>query len=240
VSDRQLINRLITTAARSWLRPHGLVQKGRSRTWYADRGWSLIVVEFQPGRGLGTYLNVGAMWLWVERDHWAFDEGDRLFWRADGSFTSNPPLGEPGWRQHVDFLNGDQFSRDVELVAEIAAGRVAELRAQFPTVGAVAERLASSPPGSSGSPLWHAFHGGVAAALSGDLLAAEQNLSQVVNADLRWDWEHDLAARASELLGLMGSRSELFNHVLDTIERSRRRLALAATTHLDDPFGIRS
>ncbi|MEV6810852.1 hypothetical protein [Micromonospora sp. NPDC051296] len=180
MSDTRIVGKLISTAARSSLQPIGLARKGRSRLWYDDRGWSLIVAEFQPGRGPGTYLNVGAMWLWADRDYWAFDEGARLYWRGDGSLRTEPPLGEAGWTQHVDFLNADQFSRDVALAAEVAARRVVELRTQFPDVAAVADHLLSRATRRAESPLWHAFHAGAAAALGGDAAAAERSFAKVL------------------------------------------------------------
>nr|BFE60567.1 hypothetical protein GCM10020063_050930 [Dactylosporangium thailandense] len=140
MSVAQESSKLIVAAARSRLVPYGMVHFGRSRLWYADHQWWLTVVEFRPGRRPGTYLNVGAMWLWAGRDHWAFDEGARLYWRPDGAWTSEPPIGERGWTEHVDFLNPDQFARDVAVVADIAAGRAAELRRQFPDIHAVAEQ----------------------------------------------------------------------------------------------------
>ena len=73
-------SRLITAAAREVLRPLGLFQKGRSRTWLDDRGWWLGVVEFQPSSfSKGSYLNVGAMWLWHRTiKHIQFDVGHRV------------------------------------------------------------------------------------------------------------------------------------------------------------------
>lgn len=48
--------RLPTATAREYLRPLGLVQKGRSRTWLDDHGWFVTGVEFQPsGWSKGTY-----------------------------------------------------------------------------------------------------------------------------------------------------------------------------------------
>src|SRR5687767_4381931 len=70
---------LITAAAREILRPMGLFQKGRSRTWLDDQGWWVCVVEFQPSSwSRGSYLNVGCMWLWGVKDYISFDEGYRI------------------------------------------------------------------------------------------------------------------------------------------------------------------
>jgi hypothetical protein len=67
---------LLSEAARRHLRRLGVVQKGRSRTWLDDNGWFVTVVEFQPsGFGKGSYLNVGAHFLWSWNDFLSFDPG---------------------------------------------------------------------------------------------------------------------------------------------------------------------
>lgn len=53
-------SRLVRVAAREALQPLGLQECGRSRTWIDDHGWWLGIVEFQPGRNNGSYLNFGA------------------------------------------------------------------------------------------------------------------------------------------------------------------------------------
>jgi hypothetical protein len=228
VSDRAIIHSLITDAARSSLRPLGLVQNGRSRLWYDDRGWSLTVVEFQPGRNPGTYLNVGAMWLWAERAIWAFDYGGRTYWRDDAMFTWQPPHGEAGWQQHVDFLNADQFSREIALVARVAALQVEKLRQQFPDAAAVREQLTSTPALIGESLLWRAFHCGAAAALSGDMPAAKQHLGKIASADLHVEWEHELAARAVGLLQLIPDPVAMRDRVAEATTHGRRLLGLPA------------
>lgn len=215
MSDNQAIGRLIAAAARGHLRPLGLRQRGRSRLWFDDHGWWLVVVEFQPGSGPGTYLNVGAMWLWAERDYWAFDEGGRVHWRDDGTFTSEPPQGEQGWQQHVNFVKVEQFARDVVPVATAGAGRVAELRAQFPDPAAVAERMTTSTARPGETSLWRAFHGGVAAALSGDAVMADRCLAEVMSTEVLANWQHSLAVQAADLRSLLGEPLELHSHVLE-------------------------
>jgi hypothetical protein len=61
--------KLLIAAARDVLRPIGLTQKGRLRTWLDDLGWWLGVVEFQSSSwSRGSYLNVGVNWLWNPKD----------------------------------------------------------------------------------------------------------------------------------------------------------------------------
>src|SRR5262249_20811083 len=79
MSQEPIHSKLITAAARTILRPLGLFQKGRSRTWLDDRGWWVGVVEFQPSSwSRGSYLNVGCMWLWDVKNYVSFDEGYRV------------------------------------------------------------------------------------------------------------------------------------------------------------------
>jgi hypothetical protein len=70
--------RIVTSAARTALRPLGLQQKGRSRRWIDDDGWWLVNVEFQPSSWRkGSYLNVGEQHLWCERDYLVFERHER-------------------------------------------------------------------------------------------------------------------------------------------------------------------
>jgi hypothetical protein len=44
--------------------------------WLDDHTWWLVVVEFQPSSwSQGSYLNVGAMWLWHDKNRLAGDLG---------------------------------------------------------------------------------------------------------------------------------------------------------------------
>ena len=70
-------NREIATAAKSVLAPLGCIRKGRSRVWLDDQGWWVGKIEFQPSScSKGSYLNVGASYLWCQR-----------------RFNSDPPSG---------------------------------------------------------------------------------------------------------------------------------------------------
>ena len=118
-------SRLIASAAREVLAPLGLHRRGRSRTWFDDRVWWLGVVAFQPsGFSRGSYLNVGATWLWGGKDYVSYDAGGRV-----------------GHAPFVSYENDEQFAPEARRLAGIAAAEVAELRAAFPTVSAAADYL---------------------------------------------------------------------------------------------------
>ena len=91
-------SRLLTEAARRHLRPLGVTQKARSRTWLDDRGWFVANVEFQPsGWSKGSYLNVGAHFLWTWNGFLSFDLGSRIegFVPSEGFVPTNPRTSSP-------------------------------------------------------------------------------------------------------------------------------------------------
>ena len=158
-------NAILNSAARNALRPLGLLQKGRSRTWYDDHGWWLTVVSFQPsGFGKATYLNVGICWLWSAKPtlYTSYDLGYRIP-GAGGSFES-----EQQWRgvaQEVARRAAAEVQRYRELVPDLAAAarecvqqeerRVADLRQR--------EGHRQVPAG------WPTWHAAVASGLAGDI-----------------------------------------------------------------------
>ena len=100
--------RIIAAAARSALVPLGFQRKGASRIWFADRGYWLLVVEFQPSAwSKGSYLNVAAHWLWS-----SLTEGPQVVLSFDYG-------GRAGG--FISFENEDQFSPQAAALAEVAA-----------------------------------------------------------------------------------------------------------------------
>jgi hypothetical protein len=128
--------RLLTAAAREHLRPLGLVQKGRSRKWLDDHGWFVTGVEFQPsGWSKGSYLNVGAHFLWQWGGFFSYDLG----YRVEG-FAS--------------YESDAQFAPEADRLAASAAREVELLRRRLPDPSAVA-RVITLPPRGHGWPYYH-------------------------------------------------------------------------------------
>jgi hypothetical protein len=106
-------DRIIAEAAKASLRPLGFQRKGRSRTWLADHGWWLTIVEFQPSAwSKGSYLNVAAHWLWSGVGVLSFDFGDRA-------------------SEFVDYVSDDQFTPAAARLAEMAAQEAQRLAQTF-------------------------------------------------------------------------------------------------------------
>ena len=147
------------------LRPLGLVQKGRSRTWFDDRGWWLGVVEFQPsGFSRGSYLNVGVDWLWNVKDWVSFDFGDRVDLPSGGEF--------------VEYESDEQFAPLARKLATLAAEHVRRYRELFATIEAAAETLRRV----DGDDLERSLDAGVALGLVGDACSAAAMFERY----LRW------------------------------------------------------
>lgn len=149
-------DKLIANAAKEVLAPLGFRRKGLSRIWIEDHGWWLTVVEFQPsGWAKGSFLNVAAHWLWIEKDHLSFDFGDRV---------------EP----FVEYTSDVQFEPEATRFAQAAVREGRELNQMFSSFEATAAVLAAKeaalPEQSRGS--WSAYHAGMAMGLSGRLADA--------------------------------------------------------------------
>lgn len=202
---------ILTRVARDLLGPIGLRQKGRSRLWIDDRGWWLIVVELQPSSwSQGSFLNVAGMWLWTRAHHVHFDT--------------------PGTRisEHVEFRDEAQFEPAARRLAELAAGRVCELRAQFPSLEAAAEMFRSTELKGG----WPAYHAGVAAGLTGDVVRARAAFD-VLAASERPDspnWHKDLCRLAAELRERCADRAAFRAWASDVVAGARRLLKLDALT----------
>ncbi len=172
-------NDILKSAAREVLRPLGLIQKGRSRTWYDDRGWWLTVVEFQPsGFGKASYLNVGTCWLWraEPRSYTSFDLGYRIP-GAGGSLES-----EPQWHGVVQELVRQavaEVQRYRELLPDLAAAARECVQNEELRVADLRERDGHLEV-PAGWPTWDAA---VASGLAGDIERAVHYFDHVAQID---------------------------------------------------------
>lgn len=199
--------RLLQKAAQAALKPLGCFQKGRSRTWIDDQGYWAIVIEFQPsGFSRGSYLNVGACWLWYEKDHWSFDHGYRR-----GAF--------------VEFVSAEGFAAAAQSLAHRAAQEVQTFRHTFSDLTKVAAELCNSPAAG-----WPTYHAAVAAGLVGDVEKAKSLFtalnSQLVGLDHRQDWERERSSRASALAEQALNTQAFRSAIADAVLRTRLALKL--------------
>jgi hypothetical protein len=197
---------MITAAARTVLRPLGCVQKGRSRIWLDDQGWWIGVVEFQPSSwGKGSYLNVGACWLWHEKNFLSFDAGHRV----------------EGFHE---FTSEEQFSAAATLLARRAAQEVLALRERFPSVA-----HASAWITANASPtLWNTYHSAVLAGLAGEVERSGLLFTEVIADPNDVPWAVELKQRVVGLLHCLESGAGFEQEIAATVGRTRIALGLPA------------
>ncbi|MET7849947.1 hypothetical protein [Streptomyces avermitilis] len=199
-------SRMVAAAARDRLRPLGLRQRGRSRVWIDDHGWWLGVVEFpSPQWSAGSGLTVGAMWLWQDLDHVAFDAVDRV-------------------RGTEEFRNETQFASVASELVCAAEERVRGLRARFADLGAVASFLMDRPPRPGY--LWESFNAGVAAGLIGDAAAARERFAAVLSEDPCAHWIRDMQKTAQLLHDVADEESAVRNWARNAVTSCRTKLVL--------------
>ncbi|MFD2685522.1 hypothetical protein ACFS5L_11845 [Streptomyces phyllanthi] len=201
-------SRLVTDAAREVLRPLGLRRLGRSRTWVDDHGWWLGVVEFQPSSwSQGSYLNVGAMWLWDNTDHVAFHTGGR----------------EAG---HEPFRSEAQFQPLAMDLARLAADRVTEYRERFSSLRNAARHLTATPA-RRGHP-WDDHHAGITAGLTGDVPTARDRLTRAARQLAAEDipWMVDAHRATLRLRDLVDDTGALRSWAAEQIASCRHKLRL--------------
>jgi hypothetical protein len=179
-------SRLIAAAARDLLRPLGLVQKGRSRTWLGDQAWWLLGVSFaHSGFGKASYLNVFVTWLWNDRDDLTFDVGGRTRWIS----TTGSDKGG------ISFESAEQFSREARRMVEAATTQVDLYRAMFVTVHDCAEYYA----GQEVVPVEQYPNAGIANGLVGRSAEAERWFDAFLARDDPREWA---VARRDEVRAL--------------------------------------
>jgi hypothetical protein len=218
-SETPIHSKLLTAVGRNFLRPMGLFQKGRSRTWLDDHGWWVCVVEFQPSRwSRGSYLNVGCMWLWCEKDYISFDQGSRI-----ESFSG--------------FQDQDQFELEASRLAKRAAEEVQRYRLLFPNVHSVCEFYLGQPVMPPGH--WQHFHAGVACAMAGKLSDAVRFFDHFLAADgNRPEWLIAAQTDAKRLKALTADTIEFREVITNRVRRARelQKLPTATLVDFDDPI----
>lgn len=199
-------SRLINAAAKAALRPIGCVQKGRSRTWLDDRSWWVGVVEFQPSSwARGSYLNVGACWLWYEKDYLSFDAGDRV-------------------EDFQSFVNDEQFASVADELAKRARQEVIALRDRYSSPSHVQAWLAAK----SSISIWDQYHLAVSAGMAGATDQSRRSFADVMSNPDDRPWATDIRRRAAELMRCLELGNGFEAEIVDTIRRTRELLGLPA------------
>lgn len=208
-------SKLITAAAREVLRPLGLDQKGRSRMWFDDRGWWVGLVEFQPSSwNRGSYLNVGAQWLWDTE----WDTLSAFMYPGDREIR----VEIPGEGQLILYQSDQQFAPLARMMVDAVAKRVVQL-AELPDIAAAARLLSQSSYEDKG------IDAGIALGLVGDSRQARGTFERYLEWDRseetqRWrgEWMDARAERVRVLLSAVAD-TERFRTLIRTDIRTVRK-----------------
>lgn len=207
-------DRIIAHAAKAALGPIGFKRKGRSRTWVADHGWWLTVVEFQPSAwSKGSYLNVAAHWLWSEIGSLSFDFGGRLM-------------------EHVQYVTDDQFTGAAVKLVETAAVEAQRLAELFDSLSKAAKVLLEAAQTDSGHPHlhpgWSDYNAGVAAALIGRSEEARKVFAAILDSPA--PSRSLLHSAAKRMAHLLSDPTALREEVMTLVKRQREALGLPSLT----------
>jgi hypothetical protein len=211
--------RLIAAAAKAALAPIACVRRGQSRVWLSDQRYWAIMIEFQPsGFSRGSYLNVGASWLWYERPGLAFNVGYRV---ARAGFIS--------------FENSEQFRPLIERMAAQAAEEVLAMRAKFASI-AMISRFLNGDPNRQSSDM---FGAAVAAGLNHEFELSRKRFNELLSYPADDEWRVKRHSEAAALLALLDDTAQFRAAVRRTIDarRSQARLPPIADCleELDSP-----
>ncbi|MBI4558671.1 MAG: hypothetical protein HY706_13910 [Candidatus Hydrogenedentes bacterium] len=184
--------------------PLGCFQKGRSRTWLDDHLWWVGVIEFQPSAwSKGSYLNVGACWLWYEKDYLSFDDGYRV-------------------ESFHQFETVEQFTGCARLLAECAKEEVLKLRERFPTIQHTAAYLRNTIRNT----IWDHYHAAVSAGLIGDVATARSRFAAVATEKHEFAWVQDLKKRTAGLARVVDDTVRFRGRIASVVARTRTLLKL--------------
>jgi hypothetical protein len=202
---------LIAQAAKTALGPLGCKRKGRSRIWLDDRGWWLGVIEFQPSSWTkGSYLNVGACWLWNEKDYLSFDNGP----------------DDQGSRIEAfhEYKEGEDFSGHAKVLAGKAANAIISLRTRFTNVHSVAEQLDDN----KAKDMWGHYSAGISLGLVGATRRAETHFDAVRTANMHAPWVEALQKEAGNLSQILDDKAVFRSKVVASVKKTRGLLKLPA------------
>ncbi|MGD1038999.1 MAG: hypothetical protein ABR878_17950 [Roseiarcus sp.] len=198
--------RLIAAAAKAALSPIGCTRCGQSRVWLSDQRYWAIMIEFQPsGFSKGTYLNVGASWLWYERPGMAFNVGYRV---AGADF--------------IPFQNAAQFGPLVEKMAARAAEEVLAMRVRFSSIAAISRYLCEREFTEAAQ----IRHTAIAAALNGEFDGSRRFFQQIQTCPIHFDVNAKIHSDAAAVAALLDDPAQFRSAVRRIIDARRAQARL--------------
>jgi len=210
---------IIAAAAKSTLGPLGFRRQGRSRLWFADRGYWLSIVEFQPsGFSKGSYLNVSAHWLWTPHNYISFDH------TVDDV------------RTFISFEDVDQFAPSAAQQAADAVVASERLRLAHPDLTSLTDFLIERDAHwtSQGRlDCWASYNAAIACGLTNQLAKARELL--VTTRERFAGWRPDFFPLVDELEAASRKAATFGAFIHARINANRARFGLPALSATPAP-----
>ena len=167
---------LLKTIAKDRLKLFGIVQQDDSRSFHYDKDWLTFIVEFQDSSfSEGTYLNVGVDFHFYPREHFSFSYVNRV-------------------SDFVEFTDIAQFATVVNDLCDMAIKRFQLLERNFKDIWTAIDTLEEDNT--------HSYYDlAVLHALTENYDKALQQLKQLSDAAIEYDWHVERREVVNELIG---------------------------------------
>ncbi len=199
--SQQEHSKIIDKLAKQIFQPHGLEQKGKSRTWYDDQGLYTTVIEFQPHKWEhGAFLNVGVNFHWYAQAYTSFDIGYRV----------------TGFEK---FETAKQFTSKIEDMVRLALDKAFFYRQQLKDIHAAKSFILAHEFTSDS--LWGNYHKGVICGLTHDTDGLYKHFDALLLVDHDVPWANELKSNVAHLKGIAADHSKFRSEILRIILESR-------------------
>lgn len=194
-------SRIISKVAKQIFKPHGLEQKGQSRTWYDDQGFYTTIVEFQPHKWEhGAFLNIGVNFHWYVQEYTSFDIGYR----------------ETGFEK---FETAEQFTSKIEDMVRLAIDKALSYRQQLIDLDTVKKNILAH--NFISDTLWGNYHKGVICGLTNDAEGLNKYFDALLLVDHDVEWANELKSKVRQLKKIVSDNLKFKNEILSIIHESR-------------------
>ncbi|GFZ87841.1 hypothetical protein GCM10011531_19220 [Aquaticitalea lipolytica] len=202
-------SKIINKVARKILKEYGIERKGQSRKWLDDHYWFTTGIEFQPFKDRqGTCLNVGVNFHWYQKGYFSYDIGYRE-------------------SEFIDFVNEEQFEKEMCTLTELALNRTLELREKLSDLNTATNTILNHEFTSDS--LWGNYHRAIICGLNNDQKKAHQYFELILKNKLEYGWELELKKRVEQLKSESGNTIEFRKEIDYIIEETRKEKKLKET-----------
>jgi hypothetical protein len=202
-------NKLLKNIAKERLKPYGIFQQGQSRTFLYDRGWFIVLIEFQPSSwSQGTYLNIGVDFNFYPRENFAFSYGYRE-------------------KEFEEFKDEKQFGKLVNELCDLTILRVQEIDHKYQDIWTALQTVDKD----KGNNTWRLYDVAVLNALTSNYDRAQQQFIKVSNEKCEYEWEIQRKQLTDEILTWQQNTSTFADNIKNLIIKTRQLKKLPAMTH---------